>query len=141
MFNNQIIAGSSGQGGGGFYSTTIDQSLRFNDGDSPYLNFTPSSASNQKTWTYSLWVKRTTLGVRQALISAGTSGGLAKISIWKFRPIRVFTPSNTYLFITSRKFRDPAAWYHIVLRVDTTQSSANDRTRLYVNGTNNVFFN
>ena len=36
--------------------------------------------------------------------------------------------------ITTRVFRDPSAWYHIVLRVDTTNSTADDRFRLYING-------
>jgi len=57
MFNNQIIAGSSGQGGG-FYNFPIEQSLRFNDNDSAYLSWTPASAGNRRTWTWSGWVKR-----------------------------------------------------------------------------------
>jgi len=125
----------SGETSTGFYSKTIDQSLRFEDGDDPYLTFTPSSATNQKTWTYSLWVKRTTLAARQCLLAAGTGGGL----VMEFRfglsdELEYLDSSSTYLFITSQKFRDPSAWYHLVLRVDTTQSSVNDRTRLYVNG-------
>ena len=37
---------------------SIDNSLRFENGDSPYLNRTPSSAGNRKTWTLSCWVKK-----------------------------------------------------------------------------------
>ena len=136
--SNHAGLGGAGAPGGAlasFYSHTIDQSLRFNDGDDPYLTFTPSSATNQKTWTYSLWVKRTTFAARQCLLAAGTGGGL----VMEFRfglsdELEYLDSSSTYLFITTQKFRDPAAWYHLVLRVDTTQSSANDRTRLYVNG-------
>ena len=36
----------------------LDQSLRFNDDDSAYLSWTPSSAGNRRTWTWSGWVKR-----------------------------------------------------------------------------------
>ena len=41
----------------GFYPETIDQSLRFEDGDDAKLTRTPSSASNRKTWTLSTWIK------------------------------------------------------------------------------------
>jgi hypothetical protein len=49
MFENNLIAGVSGQGGG--YS--IEDSLRFNDNDSAYLSRTPATAGNRKTWTWS----------------------------------------------------------------------------------------
>ena len=51
MFQNNLIAGASGQGG--FYPYQIEQSLRFNDNDSAYLSRTPASAGNRKTWTWS----------------------------------------------------------------------------------------
>ena len=41
----------------GFYPYEIDQSLRFNDDDTAYLNRTPASAGNRKTWTLSFWHK------------------------------------------------------------------------------------
>ena len=36
--------------------------------------------------------------------------------------------------VTTQKFRDPSAWYHIVIALDTTQSTASDRVKIYVNG-------
>ena len=53
---------------GGF---TIDQSLRFEDGDNAYLSFTPSSTGNRKTWTWSGWIKRCNLGSHAPLFSSG----------------------------------------------------------------------
>ena len=53
-FQNDILGGASGQGG----AYTIDQSVRFDDGDSAYLSRTPSSAGNQKTFTLSFWTKK-----------------------------------------------------------------------------------
>ena len=50
----------------------IDQSIRFNDDDSPVLDRTPSSASNRKTWTWSGWVKRSS-DSEQALFAAGAN--------------------------------------------------------------------
>lgn len=77
------IVGSAGSGLGGagdiggalgsFYSHTLDQSLRFEDGDSPYLSRTPSSAGNRDVNTTSFWVKRANLGTKQMIFSAGSS--------------------------------------------------------------------
>ena len=54
-----IIQGNAKQGSTrGFYDFPIEQSLRFNDDDSAYLSWTPASAGNRKTWTWSGWVKR-----------------------------------------------------------------------------------
>ena len=58
VISNNQLAGASGQGGSSY---EISRSLRFNSGDSSYLSKTPSSAGNQKTWTWSGWVKRSIL--------------------------------------------------------------------------------
>ena len=75
------IIGVAGMGGGinsyiflsagGDY--VISKSLRFNSADTPKLTRTPSSASNRKTWTLSFWIKRTTTGSREQIISAAGS--------------------------------------------------------------------
>ena len=101
-----------------------------------YLNKTPSSASNRKTFTFSAWVKRSTLG-NSAIFTAGYNQN--NVSTLKFDAndkISLFEyDGNTdYAVLTNRVFRDTSAWYHIVMRVDTTQGTANDRVRLYVNG-------
>ena len=51
MFNNQIIAGAAGQGGS-FYGYSIDQSLRFEEADTPSLSRTQTSGTTT-TWTFS----------------------------------------------------------------------------------------
>ena len=60
----------AGDASTGFYPHTIDQSLRFEDGDNPKLSRTPSSAGNQKTWTWSGWIKRGNLGSEQTFFMA-----------------------------------------------------------------------
>ena len=57
------ILGGNGAGAGAVAGYQIDNSLRFNDGDSAYLNRTPSSATNRKTFTWSGWVKRSNLHI------------------------------------------------------------------------------
>jgi hypothetical protein len=118
----------------------IERSLRFNSADTAYLNRTPASASNRRTWTWSGWVKRGILnssgGVAYPLFAVPTG---ATDSTWfEMRFISDFlyvAGYSTNWRITSQVFRDPSAWYHIVLAVDTTQATANDRLKLYVNGT------
>jgi hypothetical protein len=133
---------------GGAYE--IEQSLRFNSADSAYLNRTPGSAGNRKTWTWSGWVKRCAFGsVDNCLFSAygnGTqSAGIYFSNDTQNDSLEVrFGPYSGgwqgYL-VTAQVFRDPSAWYHIVFVADTTQSTASDRLKLYINGSQVTTFN
>jgi len=118
----------------------IDQSCRFNDDDSAYLARTPD-ASNRKTWTFSAWVKRANLfndSVPQFILSAGDGGAndfvmyfLQENDTLRISDYESGTASN---LITTQLFRDVGAWYHFVLAYDTTQGTAANRIKLYVNG-------
>ena len=120
---------------------TIDQSLRFNVGDSPYLSRTPS-AGNTRTWTFSCWAKRASnapeggAGNSQTFFSANPSSMLIfcfsetnDILLNNYAP-----PYANELVRTSAKYRDTGAWYHVVGVWDTTNDTADDRIRIYVNG-------
>lgn len=132
-------------GTGGFYPHTIDQSLRFEGGDSAVLSRTPSSTGNRRTWTWSGWVKRSVLGTAQnfyTLFSAGPYTGSSthfafyysgsKIDIISFYQ---YTGGYQILYETDQLFRDSSAWYHFVVEVDTTDSTSTDRVKIYLNGT------
>jgi hypothetical protein len=111
----------------------IDQSLRFNDDDSAYLSWTPSSAGNRKTWTWSAWVKRGN-NTTQRMFHAYSSGNRSE---WVFTGDTArfsIGGSSTYNITTNQVFRDPSAWYHILWSVDTSQSTESDRVNIYVNG-------
>ena len=111
----------------------IDNSLRFDDGSSDHLSRTPSSAGNRKTWTWSGWVKRCGFGSQQTLF--GTSSGASTFHLWYLSGNDTLTHNyNTTYLETNAKFRDPSAWYHFVCAVDTTQATASDRVKIYVNG-------
>ena len=123
----------------------ISNSLRFNDGDSASLARTPSSEGNRDTFTISFWFKRGTIGTRQFIINSwgGSTNDYAQIEITSSDGINVQnTVSNTSQLDlrTNRKFRDSSAWYHIVLAVDSTQSTASNRAKLYVNGVQETSF-
>ena len=125
--------------GADFYNGVATQSLRLDDGSSPYLSKS-FGTSNRKTGTYSIWIKRSNLS-----LSTGAnilSGGDATTNdyFWAFTntdtlQIRNIT-SNSYNLevFTQRVFRDTSAWYNIVVVQDTTQSTTNDRLKIYING-------
>jgi hypothetical protein len=128
-----ILNNSNAISSGGY---DINNSLRFRASASAYLNRTPASTTNQKTFTWSGWVKRGALSSDyRTLYMGGNTQTDTTFSI-NFSPsneieIRGY---NTLWVLTTQVFRDPSAWYHIVVAVDTTQATAANRIILYVNG-------
>ena len=129
VFNN-ILAGASGQGGAAA-GYEITRSLRFNSGDSAHLIRTPSSSGNRKTWTWSGWVKRSSVATTDQGIFGGTS--LATFLRFKSNQLDFVVNGLTHRR-TNAVFRDNSAWYHFIWAVDTTQATASNRSRFYVNG-------
>ena len=121
----------------------IENSLRLNSGDSPNLSWTPSSSGNQTICTFSCWVKRSLLGSHLQPIwstkvsTAGTNAVVfmpANGSTDKMHLVVAGTDDSNFGQTTSNTFRDVSAWYHLVARIDTTQGTAANRIRAYVNG-------
>ncbi len=107
---------------------------------STYLTRTQTTG-NKKTWTFSAWIKRGFLsGATQGLISAYTSD-YDGIHFYNTNAFRIyFNGTVGGQIITNRLFRDVSAWYHIVVAVDTTQATASDRVKVYVNGVQETSF-
>jgi hypothetical protein len=126
-------------------SYEIENSLRFNDDDSPKLTFTPSSAvtSERKTFTISCWVKRgSNFGTNSFLWEMGGNDNANERIFCRFdsnNRLNV-SDSSTGFRIPNRLFRDPSAWYHIVVAFDTTDSTADNRVKVYVNGVQETSF-
>ncbi len=122
----------------GFYGHELDQSVRLNNDDGAYLTRTPTSAGNRKTWTWSAWVKRSSLSANQYLFQARIDDSTAegnKVTFYFMSSDKIRVLNQTTVWKeTSAVFRDTSAWYHIVLTVDTTDSTATDRIKLYING-------
>ena len=126
----------------------VPYSLRFRAGASASLTRTPSSVGNRQKFTLSMWLKRGVLSLNQAIFAAsdGTqnnefllffgSGNGDTISV---QQTVGGTSSGQISCISSAVFRDPSAWYHIVLSVDTTQATSSNRLFLYVNGVAQTF--
>lgn len=110
----------------------ISRSVRLRSSATAYFNRTLTTPTSGTTWTWSGWVKRGALGVESQLFSAGASVSDQIFFQNSTDVLIVYLGANT--LITSQVFRDPSSWYHIVLQVDTTQATASNRVRLYVNG-------
>ena len=119
------------------YALQIAKSLRFDSTQNSKLTRTPSSASNRKTFTFSFWAKRGKLGANQGMFGAESSGNRFVIGWGNSNndAARFYSQSPAANIYTNMKFRDVSAWYHMVWAVDTTQGTAANRVKLYVNGT------
>ena len=117
----------------------IENSLRFNNPDDPNLSTTFGSAGNRRTFTISAWVKRGNIADDHTLFGqGGTSSGNPRGVLFFANSLR-FTNntsgSSTDTDVeTNAKTRDPSAWYHAVVAVDTTQGTNSNRVKLYING-------
>jgi hypothetical protein len=126
----------------------VDNSMRLDSASSSRLSKTFSGASNSRTtFTISAWFKRSKLGATQDLISAYRSSDGFQTDIMRFGSTDDFefyahstNSSGACDLQTNRLFRDVGAWYHVVVRVDTTQGTASNRVRIYVNGTQETSF-
>jgi hypothetical protein len=124
----------------------IDNSFRFRAVDSPYLSRSISSTGNERTATVSVWVKRSVLGTEHTIFSNKISS--AGSNCFKFvffnddeLSIQIGTTANSNTTLTTnRKFRDTAAWYHLMAVIDTDQATEANRVRIYVNGEEETSF-
>ena len=130
ILGNDLLLGSGDEG----YNLT--RSLRIRKSASAYLNRTPASAGNRQIFTFSGWVKRGTLGARQGIIvcTDAPANNYFDIEFIAADQLDIQGSNGTWRLATSAVYRDPSAWYHIVLAVDTTQATASNRVKLYVNG-------
>ena len=107
----------------------ITNSLKFEPDNSEILKRTYGSGGTVQKWTFSTWIKRTEL-VGCRLFGLKTNGNVfLQLSGDK---LRWYVNGNDQY--TEAVYRDTAAWYHIILQFDTTQATASNRTKIYVNG-------
>ena len=141
MFDSLTRLGASGAEA----EYEIARSLRFTEAGPTYLTFTPSSASTQlKKWTISAWVKRGQLADQQgsqywmgverpSSVQAGTFSGFNVTNKWL---LYEYPGGNSYDFElqSNGRFVDNTAWYHLVYIYDSTQGTAANRVKAYMNG-------
>jgi hypothetical protein len=122
----------------------ISRSVRLRNSASAYLNRTFGSNGNQQQWTWSGWTKAGRFGSQQPIFCAYSN--TQNYGLFTFSANAFISATDTLKFYTTISnvgqaaletaavFRDPSAWYHVVLQVDTTQATSTNRIRIYVNG-------
>jgi len=121
----------------------VANSVRFTSGD--YLDHTHGAVTSTRKQTYSVWVKRGKLSAYGYIIATrnGTDTNRDGIAFSDADQIDIrYNAGNSspIRLTTNRLFRDASAWYHIVVAVDTTQGTAANRIKLYVNGVQETSF-
>ena len=115
---------------------TVDRSLRINNDDSAYLSKTLSSDGNRTTMTLSVWLKRGNFGEMMILDAYENDANRTRLMIDAGNRMQFVTrlSGNDHQLITTGIQRDPSAWYHFVWAIDTTDSTASNRVKMYING-------
>jgi hypothetical protein len=123
----------------------VDNSCRFNPADSAFVHKTPDAGDRQKA-TFSCWIKRSLISSAQTLFWAGSDNSNYQtfprfLANDKIVVAEINSGSTTWEIFTNRVFRDTSAWYHIVVAMDTTQATAANRVKIYVNGVQETSLN
>jgi hypothetical protein len=129
VITNNLLLGEDGY--------NISRSVRLRSSASAYFNRTPASAGNQQKWTWSGWVKRGSFGQQQLFTAGAGTGGSPEcyIDFEDNLNFQIFDgTSNLAVVRSTAVYRDPSAWYHVVVAIDTTQATAANRVLLYING-------
>jgi len=115
---------------------------------STYLSRTNGTPTDVQKYTFSAWVKRAGLGARQRIVTGVNPSSTGEYSFIEFTAADLLgvnnydgTSGSGIEKATNRVFRDTSAWYHIVVAVDSTQATATDRLKIYVNGVQETSFN
>ena len=134
-----ILSGNVASATAGAYS--VANSCRF-DGSSSKL-VKAQSAGNRDLWTYSVWIKWSAITTTTTTFFASSDGSnlyaYMGIQSYKIRFLDYSSGNQTNL-ITNRAFRDPSAWYHVVLAYDSAQGTDSNRVKLYINGVQETSF-
>ena len=132
-----ILSGNVASATGGGFS--VDNSCRFNDGDSPSMTKTLGTPTSTKIGTFSCWVKLGNITTEQSMLGAyADSSNRHHIEFQADHNIEIFGKaggSTDMSLITNAYYRDPSTWYSVVVAWDTSQGTEANRVKLYVNGT------
>ena len=119
----------------------VANSCRFNSADSPKMVKTLGTPTSTKIGTISCWIKRGSIGVEQHFLGTAQDGndrcsiGFDDSAEGELHIVQEDSGSYSYRFKTTARYRDPSAWMHLCLAIDTTQGTASNRVKIYINGT------
>ena len=135
-----IATGNVGSALAGEYE--VANSLRFDDGSSAYLNRSLGTPSNRKIFTCSAWVKKASTGTYPIFWFGADSDNWFMVK-YESDSLRIESKNSGSTIIdvrTNALYRDFSAWYHVLVVVDTTQGTASNRIKIYVNGVQETSF-
>jgi hypothetical protein len=113
----------------------INNSLRFRASASAYLNRTFGTPTNAIKWTVSCWIKRGTISsVMDIFGSYVNTSTYGVVDFLASNQIAIYATNSVAWLITNNVFRDPSAWYHLVVRYDSANATASNRVNIYING-------
>ena len=141
MTAQTILPANSVRGG-----DLVTNSCRFNAPDDAYMHKTPSSDGSRRIGTFSIWVKLALNTPEGQYLFSGSPNTTTTTSIGlsidgdHIRFNGWTSNVQHMLVVTNRKFRDASAWYNIVVAWDTTQGTASNRVKIYVNGVQETSF-
>ena len=146
VFQNNLMgaaAAAASAGGADFYDHQIANSCRFQDSSNSHMYVSMSTATNVDKYTFSTWFKHCDWTNGEGFVFSIGSGTLENLRYTYNSGNATFYGyvgnNGSYSFRTSAAFRDPSAWYHLVFTYDSTQSTAANRVKLYVNGVSQSF--
>ena len=128
-----LIGGANSAADTGY---TVANSCRFDSASSDTLTQTQSTATSDTIGTFSVWMKASSTAATRAVFS-GQEDSNNRIALYFSDTLRIYGAvggSQTVYLITNQFFRDFSAWYHVVIAWDTTQGTAANRMKVYVNG-------
>ena len=135
IVGSNILAGASGQQG-----YFLNRSVRTRSSASAYFNRTFGTPTSGTTWTWSGWVKLGAISTYRTLFGAANAGSFPYASIILTDTDNIYVNAspdggtNQISLITTAVYRDPSAWYHVIFVHDSTQATASNRCKLYING-------
>jgi hypothetical protein len=122
----------------------IDNSCKFEPDNSESMSRTPAGNGNLKTCTLSFWVKITELNKSHMFFTGDYGGAADPWFVIGLISDKIYISSTAGIsgdsVVPSRLLRDTSAWYHLVFAFDTTQGTAADRIKIYVNGVQETVF-
>ena len=153
-YKKEYLLGLGGLGGGaggilvaggpiatGEDAYQIKKSLRFNDDDTAYLQRQITNDGNKNTWTFAAWIKHHARPSSESVnVKWLTASYQSQLQLLDGGTLLINFLGNTHKLQTNRVFRDPSAWFHLVVTCDTTHSIAAERLRVYINGRQETSF-
>jgi hypothetical protein len=116
----------------------LQRSVRLRSSAQAYFSRTPPSSGNTKTFTFNLWIKRGFLSTNQDIYFTNAGGGTFAAISWTTSNAITFTSVNSSVasaeLVTAAVYRDVSSWYMLTFVADTTQATASNRVKIFVNG-------